>query len=716
MKSFVIFCAFFVASCIVTRAQEWKEVAANFQSLPEEYRPIPLWFWNNTEITPSGIREQMQELKRAGYGGVSILPFGKDFKPKYLSDKYFEIYRHSIEEADKWGMRLNIYDEYGFPSGTAGDINGDGIGRFKQKYPHLTNKRLDKSEFLPPSNTIFTADVSEHELMAVVAMDTVTYQRIDLTTSIEHGKINWEVPDGSWKIMAFYCVDAGNSIMDYLDPEAADRYIEMTHQAYYKRFSSFFGKIIEGTFFDEPTMYYAEGRTWTPKFNEKFEEEFGFSPTILYPALWYHIGESTVEARNYLYSFRAKLFAEGYIRRVDEWSREHGVYATGHLDNEEMINPVGTSGDFMKAFKYLSAPGIDKIGGDRPAERFYKLTSSAAYNWDKHLVMSETYGDMGNLSWDEIYGIAMDQYTKGINVLIPHAAWYNDQEVTFLPELSLRNSIYSDGLAAFNAYLTRLNIVLRDQGRWLGDIAILYPINSMQGDHYFDGPLGFYKGGVDLPYLDYIDLGVHLFDSLGYDHMFLHPEVLDERCEVENQHLVLNNQRQHNAFSVMIVPASNTISLSNLEKIEQLAIQGGTVIFTSQVPRRATLTANDQQVKRMLRGMLARENVHLIEEPTVENLDRVLADRKIPLLLRFTENPLPVIHKERNGKRVLFLANPSKQTKTSSLELNGQFVFARLDPHSGEVIEHPQGITQAGGTTRITMKLAPFHSMVLFEK
>lgn len=176
--------------------------------------------------------------------------------------------------------------------------------------------------------------------------------------------------------------------------------------------------------------------------------------------------------------------------------------------------------------------------------------------------------------------------------------------------------------------------------------------------------------------------------------MFLHPEVLDEQCEIEDQHLLLDNPRQHNAFSVIIVPASNSISLSNLKKIEQLAIQGGTVIFTGQLPEQATLRSQNQQVNQILRSMLARKNVHFIEDPTAKNLDSVLADRKIPLMLRFQENPIPVIHKERKGKRVLFLANPSEQTKSSSLELDGQFVFASLDPHSGEVIEDPHGVTQ----------------------
>src|SRR5690606_8600996 len=151
-------------------------------------------------------------------------------KPKYLTDTYFDVYKTSLEEAKKLGLRLHIYDEYGFPSGTAGDINGDGVGRFKQKYPAFTNKRLDKSEFLPAESGHFEFSISEQYLMAVVAMDTVSKKRIDLTQQVDAGKIRWQSPTGAWKVLVFHCVDAGNSLMDYLDPEAANLYIEMTHE------------------------------------------------------------------------------------------------------------------------------------------------------------------------------------------------------------------------------------------------------------------------------------------------------------------------------------------------------------------------------------------------------------------------------------------------------------------------------------------------------
>lgn len=593
----------FLLYCTGMNAQ-WKEISENFSTMPEKVRPNPLWFWNDTKVERNELIGQMINYKKIGYGGLSILPFGKNFKPEYLTEDYFNTYRICVEEAQKLGMSLWIYDEYGFPSGTAGDINGDGFGRFKDKYPEHTTKRLDKTEYTPKAGTKFTQTLPNELLMAVVAMDTVSLKRIDLAKHISNNTLNWNVPTGNWKVMIFTCVNDGNTIVDYMSPEAVNLYIGMTHEKYYEQFGEHFGKTIKGTFFDEPTLYYAKGRSWTPKFNEKFKELYGFSPALYYPALWYDIGSETDEARNYLFGLRARLYAEGYNKLVSDWSEEHGVLATGHQDNEELINPVGTSGDFMKCFQYLQVPGIDKIGGNRPAERFYKIVSSAAYNWDHSLVMSETYGAMGDISWETIYSIAMDQYVKGINLLIPHAVWYNVDKVVFKPELSHRNPIYADSLRIFNDYLSRLNTLMQNDAKWEGDIAILYPIHTLQSGHYMDGPLGHYGGGVQIPDMDYVDVGVNLFDNLGHDHMFIHPEVLDGQCQVVKDKLKLNNKIQYNDFSVMVVPSCKTISLSNLEKIRSFAKAGGKVVFTTQLPQKGTLEKDNQKVRKIIGELL----------------------------------------------------------------------------------------------------------------
>ena len=697
-------------------AQTWEQRKDDFRNIPKIYRPNPLWFWNNSTIERDEIKKQMKGFDQAGYGGLSILPFGKDLKPEYLTDAYFKTYKVCMEEAEKLDMKLWIYDEYGFPSGTAGDINGDGIGRFKLKYPEKTNKRLDKREYTPQTGQTFRTKISQSTLMAVVAMDTVDLRRIDLIDFVINDLLIWRVPEGKWKVMIFNCVDAGNTIVDYLDPEAADLYIKMTHESYYELFSEYFDDVVEGTFFDEPTMYYADGRTWTPLFNERFEDTYGFSPALYYPALWYDIGPETIEARNFLYGFRAQLFTEGYIKCVNDWSVKRGILATGHLDNEEILNSVGTSGDLMKSFKYLEIPGIDKIGGNRPAENFYKLITSAAYNWDHSLVMSETYGAMGNLDWSDIYSIAMDQYVKGINMLIPHAVWYDTDKVTFLPELSLRNPVYADSLKSFNDYLSRLNILLKNDGRWVGDIAILYPIHSMQGDHYFDGPLDYYKGGVEIPYLNYTDVSVTLFDSLGIDHIYLHPEVLNEKCIVNNGKLILENEIQYNEFSAIIISSSRIIDLENLKKILKFAESGGLVVFTTQLPSQATLHTQDDHIRFMIEKLFTIENVYFVTDPTPQNLNNVFENYSFGMSIQFSRDLVRNIHKVVDEKNIWFLANPDDIIKNTQLELMGEYDLEIWDPHSGEVLDGLNTIKYKNNKTYLDITIPAIYSLFLIEK
>ena len=71
-----------------------------FRNPSAHYRPKPLWFWNDTRITREGIDEQMAGfVRRCGYGGFSILPFGPRLAPAYLSGDYFELYRHTARKA-----------------------------------------------------------------------------------------------------------------------------------------------------------------------------------------------------------------------------------------------------------------------------------------------------------------------------------------------------------------------------------------------------------------------------------------------------------------------------------------------------------------------------------------------------------------------------------------------------------------------------------------
>ncbi len=192
----------------------------------------------------------------------------------------------------------------------------------------------------------------------------------------------------------------------------------------------------------------------------------------------------------------------------------------------------------------------------------------------------------------------MDQYTKGINALIPHAVWYDNTKVTYKPELSHRNPLYADGLKAFTTFLARLNVMLQPAGRHVADIAVLFPIQSLLGEHYFYDDKGpatidgwvdpanqFYKDAVKQ--IDYVDVANWLTNAAGKDFTFIHPEVLDEKCAVSGPSLLLQNTANHEEYKVIIVPSCDLISLSNLRKVADFYDAGGTVIFTTRLPRKS---------------------------------------------------------------------------------------------------------------------------------
>jgi hypothetical protein len=596
------------------------DVKSDFVNPPLKFRSRPLWFWNNTNVTAAEVEAQLQGNRdRSGYGGLAPLPFGAKFTPKYLSEEYFALYGAAVKKARELGMFLTIYDEYGFPSGSGGANMGDGIPRFKNKYPDATLRRLDKHEDDVTGPAAYSKPLPAGTLMSLVAMNTGTKERVDLTGKVSGGSISWSVPNGSWKIMTFVCVLDGDPNVDYLEPNQVAKYIGMVYQPYYDRFGKDFGSTISGAFYDEPTMYRGEGRLWTDRFNAKFLAAHGFSPTPYYPALWYDIGPETQAARNYLFGFRSELYASGYTKTIQDWCTAHGgVSLLGHQDQENIKNPVGVSGDLMKCYKYQDVPGIDKIGWDNDPEGYYKIVSSVAYNWDKAQAMTETYGAMGNLSWDRLYEIVMEQYAKGINNFVQHGVWYNLGNITYLPELSYRNPRYADGLAAYNTYIGRLNVLLQDTGRHVADIAVLYPISTLQAGYYFDGPVSPYSGGVNVPEADYVYMGELLATRVCRDFTFLHPEVLDERCSVKGDRIALNNKVNPEEYKVLILPGHRTIRWSNLKKIKQFYDDGGKVIATGQLPYKSAEFGHDRDVVAAVKAMFPGVNQQILATASTE--------------------------------------------------------------------------------------------------
>ena len=229
-------------------------------------------------------------------------------EPEFLSDEYFVRYTDILENAQKLGMQVILYDDIDFPSGMAGN-------KMKELFPEDTRKQLDKIDTLVSGPLKIDITIPESSLMAAIATNTRSSERQDLAGFVTGQKLSWNVPVGLWRIMLFYCSGNGDKLVDYMNPLSIKKYIPLTYGKYENHFAKYFGNTIKQIFYDD-VGYVALERGWTDDMNKKFREKTGKDPSIFYPALWGDIGPETSAARVAFYDSRAELLAEGYPRPV----------------------------------------------------------------------------------------------------------------------------------------------------------------------------------------------------------------------------------------------------------------------------------------------------------------------------------------------------------------------------------------------------------------
>ncbi len=550
-------------------------------------------------------------------------------------------------------------------------------------------------------------------------------------TNYRGSYLEYTIPEGEWTVMGFVTVKDGHKGMDYLSEEAVAAFIEITYEEYYKRFKEYFDNgTITSAFYDEPCFwpsnanYGVQGaRTWTGDFNEYFASIYGdeINPLFYYPALFVDIGEKTTEARDALNRVRTEMFAKNYIGQMDAWCRAHGIKLLGHMNCEDVESPLAYEGDLMYCFKYQEVPSVDVIYSYGMTEDYYKVVSSSAYNWDKALVGVEAYGAMAaNLPEKDLYKIAMDLYAKGINVMVPHAVWYdNVNNVVFPPELSYRNPQYVKILKEYNDYVARVQTLLQT-GRHVADVAVLYPIDYMESVYSFNGQYNIPSDS------NYVKLTEQLSEELRIDFTYLHPSVLDEKCSVKGNTLHLDNQTNYEDYKVIILPAMEAISLSNLQKIADFYDNGGVVIAVGTLPTRGTLQKDDAAVKALVAKLFGKaysENdkggkVYAIS--TVAKLSAAMEDaldcydvniEKVSTL----GGHLTYIHKVIEGRNVYFFANSSEKATKTTVTLRGEFDGLELwNPNTGK--KEDLSVTVKDGTTTFELSMDKVTSLFIVEK
>ncbi len=690
-----------------------------FAEPPKECRQQGFMGFGIANATEAGMAGQVQRWAQQDITGGFYLGMGpgstlgisdeylrgsgrtrNDTGTAYLSDAYFNIYAKTIEAGLKNGNPpMVFYDEVGYPSGMAG-------GYLYSRFPQHAAKSLEKVE-LDVTGPVAGAALAIPDgiMVGAVMMNLETHELVDVSGKIAADrKLTCDVPAGKWKLLGFYLnpkasLNQGNKsgYVDYLDAEAVKAYIDLNFQSHYDHLKQYFGTVLKITHYDEPAMHVANGKAWTPHFNEGFEKLYGYNPMKYYPALWYDIGPDTAAIRNALWGYRAKLYAESYIKQLADWCGAHDILCSGHQDQEELTSPVGVCGDLMLTFKYQQAPGIDDIWTWGRTNRAYKIVSSAACNWDHPIFMAETYAGYRTMNPPLVYKVAMDQAAMGTNF-----------QVGAVPRSKTPES---------DRFIGRLCYMLQ-HGRHVADVAILYPIAALQAAFHFRtaGDPGTdvvwaRDGGPATPEIDYIELGELIFRGLRQDFTFLHPQAFQERCVIQGKKLVLNNPINREEYSVLVIPGGNVLAVDTARKIKAFYDAGGTVIATKVLARQSVEKGRDAEVRQIMdeifgppqaSPVLRRNDTTggrscFLPSYTPAALEALMKEALPVPDVAFAEPQWPVltganyagsftyIHKVKDGREIYYFANSSDKAVDTKVTLRGNINVKLWDPMNGKI-------------------------------
>ncbi len=343
---------------------------ASFARPVPEFHPVPWWAWTGRLAKPE-MRRQLDEMLARGIYEFFIFPlYGLEY-PLFLRESWFEYVGFTLAECRQRGMKVWIYDELNWPSGTAG-------GRAVREHPEYRSWHLCCQEVeLPPGETYY--------LDAAVQVVAAFWKDGDGTVLTPMpARVNDVWKNGTGRpgtlLLVLKKTSNGSSFncnglvdswgqrgqLDLLNPDAFRAWMGYIHEQYYERFREEFGQTLKGFFFDEPQTHAYQDFSvpWTPRLPGLFRERYGYDLVPELPRVFLDLPGSA-RVRSDYWRLVAELFGD-HLRLLSGWCAERGVLLTGHMIFEEVVGDmrqaIARNGDIHVALRSVPVPGMDLLG------------------------------------------------------------------------------------------------------------------------------------------------------------------------------------------------------------------------------------------------------------------------------------------------------------------------------------------------------------------
>jgi alpha-L-rhamnosidase len=713
------------SSCLAQAEPEISRLKDSFAHPPDDARIMMRWWWFGPAVTKSEIRRELEQMKSAGIGGVEIAtlyPLALDdtqggfHNMPFLSDEHLDALRFAALEARKLGLRVDITLGSGWPFGGPHIPISEAAGTM----------RIETVEIPSGVRSIAVPSVTTDERLEAVFLVPGSNHAPDVRDGtqipepvIDHGRLQIPSPLNAPHAAVFFissrtgmtvkrpAIGAEGFVLDHYDKQAIETHLHAVGD----RFMEAFGEHPPYAVFSDSLE--DDGSDWTPKLLQEFQRRRGYDLTPHLLALIADVGPETSAIRHDWGKTLTELADQNYLQPLQEWARAHHTLFRSQTYG---FPPVTLSSN-----QYEDLPEGEGKATVLMWRQFSdtRWAASAGHLFGKPVISSETWTWLHSPAFQatplDMKAEADLHFLQGINQLVGHG-WPYSPDMAGEPGWRMyaagafnAHNPWWFAMADLAAYLQRVSFALR-QGKPASDVALLLPNDDAWAHFTVNGrwssPVAAKTGFSDLG--NDVSIDESMDGLLGHKVI---PEILDAGFNLDFIDADAIDKLGIQ-YPILVLPGIERIPLVTYRKIEQYAMQGGTVVATRQLPSKSPGRLNADSESRQIQEIsrrLFRATGGLGRFVEEENqLGVALASHSTPDLRFSPKSPeIGFIHRKLSGGDIYFIANTANHTVQTQAQFRDEKSNAESwDPFTGRTSR----ITNAA---QIAIALQPYESRLI---
>lgn len=695
----------------------WPEVTATM-------KPWTRWWWMGSAVDKTNVTRRLEEFYGAGIGGVEITPIygAKGYEEKFLqhlSPEWMKMLIHTLEEADRLGLGVDMVMGTGWPFGGPQVEPEYASCRIHiQTYPLESGERVVQPMVLEETQKQATTNLQY--LFSYYQDGKIQ----DLTSRLKNDFLDW-VPDQECTLYALF-IENGIQMVKRAAPGGEgfvlDHFSEEALQEYlipYERILSPSANGLRALFNDSYEVY---GANYTPRLLDEFRLRRGYVLSDQIPRLISGSdSDNDLRVRSDYRETLSDLLLENFSENWSQWARDHGfkIKYQAHGSPGNLLDIYATA-DIPECESFygtrFNIPGVRWDTSDtnlaQPDLIMLKFASSAAHISGKNLTSSET------LTWlREHFKTALSQCTpeveqiflSGVNHVFFHGSTYSPDEakwpgwkfyasVNFVPT----STLWSDAPRMFE-YITRCQSMLQS-GHSDNELLVYWPFHDVIGENHQGMlllQLGINNKNEWLVPTPFYRIVSGLMEQ-GYSVDYVSDRYL-KKAVIEHGKISISGT----TYEALVVPDCRFMTIESFRSLVTLSQSGGKIIFEDvpeSVPGYHIHRKRTDQLQALIRKV--RGDLHIVKD---------LPGTLVKLGIQgeaLKETGLDFIRRDLENGKVYYFVNHTPQAIDGYIPLNCLFRSVMLmDPRSGRT---GLGKMRSGRKDReVYIQLKPGESVIL---